>query len=60
MSNNQITFPIDSKNRQLIARKIGAVWQLVERDTLRANSSRFLEVDAELAADLERALAKQA
>jgi hypothetical protein len=55
-----ITFPIDFQNRQLIARKIGETWQLIERDTLRANSSKFLEVDAELAADLDRVLVKQA
>ena len=55
-----ITFPIDSENRQLVARKINGAWQLIERDTLRPNSTKFLEVDSDMAADLDRALTKQA
>lgn len=55
---NIITFPIDSENRQMTFRKVGNTWQGVERDTLSPNSFTVIEVDADLAADLERIASK--
>ena len=50
-----ITFPIDSKNRQLIARKNGDKWTLIERDTTRKNAVTILPPpDADMIAELER------
>lgn len=55
---NIITFPIDSENRQMTFRKVGNTWQGVEHDTLSPNSFTVIEVDADLAADLERIASK--
>ena len=53
--NRTIHFPIDSANRQLIARKRDGVWTLIERDTTRKNAITILpSPDQDMIDDLER------
>lgn len=58
MTTTIINLPIDSENRQITFRKVGEVWQGVERDTLSPNLFTLIDVDSDLAADLERIAAK--